>query len=798
MSNQTKRQLLYLYILGSKNKADRISTLVPFRINDEEIFYGPCKKSIRGEIRKLFPSRDIIYPERENYEIYLVGINPAKGKKERKVPRSILFAGKIKKIFTFESAWKYYNNRAVNDENLAKMINGIENLSPLHLEPKYDKNNGKFIGYKHRTKEHKRKWLEDILSQNEKRNLTKEEENSIYENDEIILNEQLQFERDCCFELDNIFLSYKNHICPIELDEIFLDLIRKRLEELNHKERLNAKGGPDIFAPFGYNENGDRYGRGFELVFEGDDVIKFITEIFERCPQIFIVNVGVNTSYGLMSPLFEDNSFEFVPIKEEKNIIGPNISTYEDLLCFNSNDKLIKYLPERRRNIISKYRVHNDPEFDTFTYGDIIDSTKPKSAKLSLVKKGDFLFFIANLTKYQYGKYLRNSGEFYFIGYLEVEDVYSKEEEIKANTDKIKNNAHYKRLLDNYSNFGDFRIVKGNENSKRFKYPFKVTKEFCDDCLRLVSGRKFNWNKFSSITGCIGSTTRAIRPYINKAKQPSDWKSFWNWINKYSNRKSYKIDAITSIFDKIIESAIENREKSDEILIDNFTRFRENMKEWKGKAPLITGIIELLYFEYIKRYIQKALKINEYVKKQSGNPKSPVYLFSGDYNNKKVILCSDIQIGEESHIKLKLRNPETDKPLKIQPDIFIGIEDEASKIIPIAFIEIKLYTTMKDFHNKVFKRFENIKNSINLHYPTYKPYFIVINAEAYKSDNFDNEFEEFQKNFDRFLYLKRDWDADKWNKDKKAWETPFKGYRINQILDLIIALINDEIVNCST
>ena len=792
MLNQTKKRLVYLYILGQKNDRDIVSTPVPYRINEEEIFFGPCKKLIREEIRSLFPSREIINLERENYEIYLVGINPAKDKKEDNIPRNFLFAGKIRKIFTFEQAWKYYYNRQDTDGNIAEMIEGIQNFSSLHLEPQYDKNNEKFIGYKHRTDEHKDKWLEDLLSKNEINQLTKEEINKIYRNNEVLTNNHLKFERDCCFELKNIFFSYKNHICPIQLDDTFIDLIRKRLEEQNHRDRLNTLGGPDIFAPFGYQKNGDRFGRGFNLVFEGDDVVKFITEIVERSSQIFIANVGVNTSYGLMSPIFEDSSFEFMPIKEEKSIIGPNILTYEDLKCFNSDDKLIKYLPERRHDIILKQRVHNDPEFDTFTYGDVIDSSKPKSSNLSLIKKGDYLFFIANLTKYQNGKYLRNSGEFYFIGYFEVEGVYSTEKEIKVNLEKFKENAHYKRLLDNHSNFGDFRIVKGNENSKRFKYPFKVTKEFCDDCLRMVSGNKFNWDKFPSITGCIGSTTRAIRPYINKAKQPSYWKSFWNWINKNSNQKLYKIDTATSVFDEIIASAIDNGEKSDEILIDTFTRFRENMKDRKGKAPLITGIIELLYFEYIKRYLQKVLEIDEFKKQQSGDPKSPVYLFSAAYKNKKIILCSDILIGEKNHIKLKLRHPETDKPLKIQPDIFIGLEDITSEILPIAFIEIKLFTTMKDFRNNIFKRFENLKNSLNTHYNTHKPYFVVINPEAYKSENFDNEIGEFQKKFDRFLYLKRDWDAEGWNKVRKAWETPVKGYKINQILDLIVTLIKDE------
>lgn len=795
MSDKTRKTYLYLYILGQKNNRDTISTMVPYRINDEELFFGPCKKLIREEIRELFPIRDPIDLEKENIDIYFVGINPAKDKKEEKIPRKFLFAGKIKKIFTFKYAWKSYNEKQKYNQKIVEMIKGKQNVGPLHLEPKYDTQTDIFIGYKHRTNEHKDSWLKDILSQNEFNQLSKEQIEDIYKNEEIFLENNLKFERDCCFEVENIFFSFKNHICPIEIDETFINLIKERQKELNQTDRLITHGGPKIYAPFGYQKNGDRFGRGYHLRFEGNDAEKFISEIRERTPKIFIANVGVNTSYGLKSPLFDDGSFEFIPIKEGKGIEGSHILTYDNLKCFNSEDKLIKYFPKNVQEKYKTYRVHNDPEFVSFTYGDVIDPSKPKSSKLSLIKKGDYLFFIANLTKYQNGEYIRYSREFYFIGFFEVEDAFSTEEEIKLNFKMIENNSHYRRLLDNFSDFGEFRIIKGNEkNSRRFKYAFKVTKEFCDACLRKVDGEKFNWGKFPSITGCIGSTTRAIRPYINKAKQPFLWQTFWNWINSKANKKIYKIDSVTSIFEEIVNSAVNNVEKSDEILIDTFSRLKENMKEWKGKAPLMTGIIELLYFEYIKRYIQKKLGINNYNRYQSGDPKSPVYLFKARYNSNTIILSSDIQIGEKNHIKLKLRHPETDETIKIQPDIFIGLEDKDSKIIPIAFIEIKLYTDVKKFRNSVFKRFKDLKESLELYYPTNIPYFIVLNIEAYKSKQFDSEFDDFQKIFDQFLYMKRDWDPSMWDKDKKAWKTPIKGQKIHQISDKIVALIKERTI----
>lgn len=276
MLNQTKKRLLYLYILGQNNNHDTISTPVPYRINDEEIFYGPCKKLIREELRRLFPSRDIIDPEKENYEIYLVGINPTKDTKEDKIFRYFLFAGKIRNIFTFEYAWKYYNIRRENDTNIVKMINGIENFSPLHLEPLYDRNNGKFIGYKHRTDEHKDNWLKDILSQNEINQLNQEEINKIYSDNEILLKDPLKFERDCCFSLENIFFSYKNNPNPIPLDDRLLSLIVIGLK--------NPKGA-DLKSPFGYAKNSSKYGRGHVKI-TGDGVTEFINILYEKLNKI--------------------------------------------------------------------------------------------------------------------------------------------------------------------------------------------------------------------------------------------------------------------------------------------------------------------------------------------------------------------------------------------------------------------------------------------------------------------------------------------------------------------------------
>jgi len=97
--------------------------------------------------------------------------------------------------------------------------------------------------------------------------------------------------------------------------------------------------------------------------------------------RIFIVNVGVNAShYTLQSPVVADGSFEFVPIPEYRPFQGPFIHTYADLRSYYWPEKdLLRYIPERFHNT----QVHDDPEFDTPTYG---DSMSRRAANLRRVR----------------------------------------------------------------------------------------------------------------------------------------------------------------------------------------------------------------------------------------------------------------------------------------------------------------------------------------------------------------------------------------------------------------------------
>ena len=292
---------MYIYILGQGNifqgKNDAVSSLVPYKLNNDELFFGPCKKKIREEIkRKYLKEKDYLNLTTSKLNIYIVGINP--NLPNNGTVRSLIFAGKIKEIFTFKQAWIKYKKLARTDEAVNKMIfssndencgcgqktenNVVKNSSlnlnsPLHLIPVKKEN---VEGYKHRTSMHKHNWITDILSANELKNYITENKIKGKIKDflktnktvEIYKTKGIEFQRDCCFSLENIFFSDRNNPCPIPLDTGLRNLIVKGLK--------NPKGA-DLQSPFGYDEKTRKYGRNHAKI-SGDDVTEFMNILYEK------------------------------------------------------------------------------------------------------------------------------------------------------------------------------------------------------------------------------------------------------------------------------------------------------------------------------------------------------------------------------------------------------------------------------------------------------------------------------------------------------------------------------------
>ncbi len=125
--------------------------------------------------------------------------------------------------------------------------------------------------------------------------------------------------------------------------------------------------------------------------------------------KVALLRVGIDTgSGGIHGPLFQDGSFEYIPIpdgflKDER--------TYSNTLGKHGKN-LISYFPESRIEKMADQSIHFDPEFSTFTYG---DPTPPK-AGLRNLQPGDLLVFYCGLCGWD----CQIQPALFLIGYFEI------------------------------------------------------------------------------------------------------------------------------------------------------------------------------------------------------------------------------------------------------------------------------------------------------------------------------------------------------------------------------------------
>jgi hypothetical protein len=214
--------------------------------------------------------------------------------------------------------------------------------------------------------------------------------------------------------------------------------------------------------------------------------------------HVYLVNVGVNLSHKLRSPLFPDRRFEFVPIPEnlylcecEESPIRP--TTYDQLRCYNSPGKLLSLFPQKIQDEFAQHVVHydhnpnnhNDAVHATFTYDDIpYDSARASS--LRNAQPGDVLLFLA---AYDCDKapFIPGQRSLYLIGFLEISSIL-----IYAPTEKLlydllsgehhdilqfTRNAHGNCLLIYPQMYmgQPFMIFEGSSRSLRFQYAVTIT-----------------------------------------------------------------------------------------------------------------------------------------------------------------------------------------------------------------------------------------------------------------------------------------------------------------------------------
>lgn len=126
--------------------------------------------------------------------------------------------------------------------------------------------------------------------------------------------------------------------------------------------------------------------------------------------NVVLLRVGIDSgSGGIHGPLFEDGSFELLPIPDNS---GVGARTYGNTTGLRGIP-FSEYFPRSRQAAMVGQAMHVDPEFDTFTYGD------PTSLKAGLRKllPGDILAFYAGLEGWGH----RCAPALYLVGYFVVQ-----------------------------------------------------------------------------------------------------------------------------------------------------------------------------------------------------------------------------------------------------------------------------------------------------------------------------------------------------------------------------------------
>jgi len=192
-----------------------------------------------------------------------------------------------------------------------------------------------------------------------------------------------------------------------------------------------------------------------------------------------LLRVGIDKGCGgILSPLFNDGTFELIWIPEYYNKKNKNGIVEKRTYATMKGRKgkyLIDYFPEGANK--EKHKdcpIHVDPEFETFTYGD------PHVGKGTLIKleKGDYLIFYAGLKPVDKTK----EDGLYIIGYFEIEETkrvtsINEADEVKK---KFKNNFHVlhnlilERDVTKEKNKG-LKLIKGTKRSRLLKHAVKIS-----------------------------------------------------------------------------------------------------------------------------------------------------------------------------------------------------------------------------------------------------------------------------------------------------------------------------------
>ena len=147
---------------------------------------------------------------------------------------------------------------------------------------------------------------------------------------------------------------------------------------------------------------------------------------------IHVGSDGTHADYtlGISSPIFEDQTFEFLHIMERTETSEKR--TYRMMAARRSPKKLSAFIPSEYEDRI----VHYDPDLEGFTYGEPADvESSERANEVSKLVIGDYIFFGASLSPYSEDTYAVRTQPFiskhqakemakYVVGYFQVTGLY--------------------------------------------------------------------------------------------------------------------------------------------------------------------------------------------------------------------------------------------------------------------------------------------------------------------------------------------------------------------------------------
>lgn len=249
---------VWIYTVGANSNPDLVECNVPWRVDQELIFFGPCMKSLSKRLRKEFLKEEINHaPITE--DLFIVGVNGNNKQRTRKV----IWAGKLSEVMTFAEA-----DKRLKEERFKELREDRD--SPLHVRPLME--GGKLIGYEHVSALHIDKWISDLVWRPDSKISNYKIK---VEGRKLLLRQGTPwqtFDLDCCLLLKNIFFAQGQ---GISFDQEALKILR---------QAQSGRIGIDDYAIFGIDLKGHINGRrGNFLIIKDDLADQFIAWLYRVC-----------------------------------------------------------------------------------------------------------------------------------------------------------------------------------------------------------------------------------------------------------------------------------------------------------------------------------------------------------------------------------------------------------------------------------------------------------------------------------------------------------------------------------